>query len=75
MKYEFYRNDLLQTAFDAKNLSLAKIYDETGIAINTQRAALSGQNIQIDKLKIIADFLGVKWFSLFNINDKKDGEK
>jgi transcriptional regulator with XRE-family HTH domain len=66
-KILLYRSDLLRAAKGAKSLSLDAIAAETGIAVNTIRAALDGKNILIGNLRVIADFLGVGWSELFQM--------
>lgn len=65
---KYHRDDLLRKAFDENEFSLRTLAAASGVAINTIRAALEGDHIQSDKLKLIADTLGVAWVELHDIN-------
>lgn len=73
MKDKLYRNDRLQTAYRETGATFRGVYAATGLTPATQRAALSGDAVQLEKLKAFADYLQIEWHSLFEI--KKDGKK
>ena len=65
---KFYNSELLRYGKREIEKSLKTIYEETGIAINTQQKMLKGENVEISILKKFADFLSVNWSSLFELD-------
>lgn len=63
-----FRADLLRDAKTAKGESLKTIYEQTGVAIATQRRALAGRSILDVNLKRFADYLGVDWLELHDVD-------
>lgn len=67
-----YRADLLRNAKDAtedpNENSFRSMVEKTGLSAVTIMAALDGKAPKLDTVKILANYFGIPWLSLFDVD-------
>lgn len=74
-----YRADLLRNAKDAtedpNENSFRSIVAKTGLSAVTIMAALDGKAPKIDTVKILANYFGIPWLALFDVDGVLEFDK
>lgn len=66
-----YRKDLLKRAKQASHgLGLRDIARATNLALNTVQQAFDGGAIKITTLWVLAQYFGIPWIALFDLDNK-----
>jgi transcriptional regulator with XRE-family HTH domain len=63
-----YRIDILQGRRERVNKSIDKVAAETGFSTRTIRRALSGENLEVDKLIGICEVIGLEMKHIFDFD-------